>query len=350
MNKIKYLTLGLLLSMGVCNAEVKEFTGAGATFPYPIYSKWAASYEKATSNKLNYQSIGSGAGIKQIQASTVDFGASDKPLDSKELEKHNLFQFPAVMGGVVLGYNIKGVATNTLKLDGQVLGDIFLGKIKKWNDPAIQKLNPDVKLPDQTITAVHRSDGSGTTFLFTTYLSQVNKEWKDKVGAETSVSWPTGIGGKGNEGVAGFVKQTPGSIGYVEYAYALENKIPTTQLQNHDGNFVKPSIEAFKAAGAKADWEKTKDFHLILTNQPGKDSWPIAGATFILVHKKSKNPKATLATVKFYNWAFKNGDKMAEELAYVPLPSNLKDMIRKAWETNLTDEQGKTVCTENVCK
>jgi phosphate transport system substrate-binding protein len=338
-----------LSSIGVC-AQAAEFTGAGATFPYPIYAKWADAYNKETGKKLNYQSIGSGAGIKQIEAGTIDFGATDKPLSSEDLDKNNLFQFPAVIGGIVLAYNLNGIETNKIRLTGEIVGQMFMGKITKWNDAAIKQLNPDIDLPDQNITIVHRSDGSGTTYLFTTYLTQVNKDWQETVGSDTSVSWPTGLGGKGNEGVAGFIKQTPGSIGYVEYAYAKENKMPTTQLQNSDGEWVKPSIDSFKAAAANAEWENAMNFSLSLTNQPGKDSWPIAGATFILVHTKSKDVKSTQAVIEFFNWSFKNGDKLAQEIDYVPLPVNLKKIIRKAWQSYLKNESGQDVCEGQICQ
>jgi phosphate transport system substrate-binding protein len=328
----------LSAAAGLVLAE--DVTGAGATFPAPVYAKWADAYHKASGAKVNYQSVGSGAGIKQITAKTVDFGASDMPLKDEELAKNGLVQFPTVIGGVVPVVNIKGIQPGQLKLTGQVLGDIYLGKVTKWNDPAITGLNPGVALPDAPIAPVRRADGSGTTFIFTNYLSKVNPDWKAKVGEGTAVNWPTGAGGKGNEGVSSYVQRLPNSIGYVEYAYAKQNKMAYVQLKNKDGNFVAPTDGAFKAAAAGADWNKT--FYQILTEQPGKDAWPITGATFILMHKVQDKPAQGTAVLKFFDWTYANGDKMADDLDYVPLPANVKDLIHKEW-ASIKDGSGKTV-------
>lgn len=321
-------------------AAAQDVTGAGATFPAPLYAKWADAYHKATGTRVNYQSVGSGAGLRQIRGKTVDFGASDMPLTDEELAKDSLMQFPTVIGGVVPVVNLKGIDTRQLKLTGAVLGDIYLGKITRWNDPAIASLNPGLKLPDTAIAVVRRADGSGTTFIFTNYLSKVNAEWKSKVGEGTAVNWPTGAGGKGNEGVAAFVQRLPNSIGYVEYAYAKQNKMTYALLQNAAGNFVAPDDATFKAAAAGAEWQKS--FYQILTNQPGKDAWPITGATFIMMQLKQDKPQQAAASLRFFDWAFKNGDKMSEELDYVPLPDSVKAMIRKAW-AKITDGAGKSV-------
>ena len=318
----------------------QDVTGAGASFPAPLYSKWAADYNRATGVKINYQSIGSGAGLRQIEAKTVDFGASDAPLKDDELAKKGLVQFPTVIGGVVPVVNIKGIAPGQLKLNGQVLGDIFLGKITKWTDPAIKALNPTLPLPDAAISPVRRADGSGTSFIFTNYLSKVNPEWKTKVGEGTAVNWPVGAGGKGNEGVAAFVGRLPNSIGYVEYAYVKQNKMTFAQMRNAAGTFVSPDDAAFKAAAAGADWAKS--FYQILTEQPGKDSWPITGATFILMHKVQDKPAQATASLKFFDWAYKNGDKTADDLDYVPMPANVKAIIEKAWG-EIKDASGKSV-------
>ena len=315
-------------------------TGAGASFPAPLYSKWAADYNKATGVKINYQSVGSGAGIKQIDAKTVDFGASDMPLTDDELLKKGLMQFPTVIGGVIPVVNIQGIQPGQLKLTGQVLSDIYLGKITKWTDPAIKALNPSLALPDAAISPVRRADGSGTTFIFTNYLSKLSPEWKSKVGEGTAVNWPTGAGGKGNEGVAAFVGRLPNSIGYVEYAYVKQNKMTFAQLKNSAGNFVMPDDATFKAAAAGAQWSKS--FYQILTEQPGKDSWPITGATFILMHKSQDKPVQAAESLKFFEWAYKNGDKTAEDLDYVPMPANVKTVIEKAW-TEIKDTSGKAI-------
>ncbi|WP_184523620.1 phosphate ABC transporter substrate-binding protein PstS [Variovorax sp. Sphag1AA] len=322
------------------SAFAEEATGAGASFPAPLYSKWAADFNKATGAKINYQSVGSGAGIKQIDAKTVDFGASDMPLSDDELKSKGLMQFPTVIGGVVPVINIQGIKPGELKLSGQVLGDIYLGKIAKWSDPAIKALNPSLNLPDAAIAPVRRADGSGTTFLFTNYLSKANPEWKAKVGDGTAVNWPTGAGGKGNEGVAAFVNRLPNSIGYVEYAYVKQNKMNYAQMQNKDGNFVSPDDSAFKAAAAGADWSKT--FYQVLTDQSGKESWPITGATFILMHKTQDKPAQAATTLKFFNWAYKNGDKTAGDLDYVPMPDKVKGVIATAWG-DIKDASGKPV-------
>ncbi len=325
-------SVALLLGLGVATAGfAADITGAGATFPYPLYAKWAEAYKAETGVGLNYQSIGSGGGIKQITAKTVDFGASDKPLKFEELEKGGLIQFPTVMGGVVAVTNIEGVGAGKLKLNGKVLADIYLGKITKWDDPAIASLNAGMKLPATAISVVHRSDGSGTTFIYTNYLSKVSKDWKEKVGNDASVAWPVGVGGKGNEGVASYVQRIKGSIGYVEYAYALQNKMAFAQLQNREGVFVKPDSETFQAAAANADWQKSPGFYEILTDEPGQKSWPITGATFILMHKEQKSPERALEVLKFFAWAYANGDKMAEELVYIPMPDKVVKLIEHSW-------------------
>jgi phosphate transport system substrate-binding protein len=321
-------------------AFAQDATGAGASFPAPLYSKWASDFNKATGAKINYQSVGSGAGIKQIDAKTVDFGASDMPLTDEELKTKGLMQFPTVIGGVIPVVNIQGIKPGELKLSGQVLGDIYLGKIAKWNDPAIKALNGSLALPDAAIAPVRRADGSGTTFLFTNYLSKVNADWKSKVGDGTAVNWPTGAGGKGNEGVAQFVNKLPNSIGYVEYAYVKQNKMTYALMQNSAGNFVSPDDTAFKAAAAGADWSKT--FYQVLTNQPGKDSWPITGATFILMHKSQDKPAQATTALKFFDWAYKNGDKTAGDLDYVPMPDGVKGAIATAWG-DIKDASGKPV-------
>jgi phosphate transport system substrate-binding protein len=320
-----------------------DISGAGATFPYPIYAKWAEAYKAKTGVGLNYQSIGSGGGIKQIKAKTVDFGASDMPLEPKELNESGLIQWPMVMGGVVPVVNVPGIGPGQLKLTGPLLADIYLGKVAKWNDPAIVKLNPGVKLPDKAISVVHRSDGSGTTFIFTHYLSQVSPEWKQKVGENTSVSFPTGVGGKGNEGVASYAGRIPGAIGYVEYAYALQNKLAYTLLQNQAGQFVKPSSESFQAAAANADWAKAPGFYLLLTNQPGAQSWPITGATFILFYKQQAKPETAREVLKFFSWAYQSGDPMADQLDYVPIPDKVVQQVEKAWASEIKGADGKPV-------
>jgi phosphate transport system substrate-binding protein len=322
-------------------ASAQEVTGAGATFPAPLYAKWASDYNKATGVRINYQSVGSGAGIRQIDAKTVAFGASDMPLKDDELAKKGQIQFPTVIGGVVPVINVKGINPGQMRLNGQVLGDIYLGKITKWNDPAIKALNPSLNLPDAAIAPVRRADGSGTSFIFTNYLSKVNTEWKSKVGEGTAVNWPTGAGGKGNEGVAAFVGRLPNSIGYVEYAYVKQNKMTYALMQNAAGQFVSPDDNSFKAAAAGAEWSKS--FFQILTNQPGAQSWPITGATFILMHKLQDKPAEAAAALKFFDWAYKNGDKTADDLDYVPMPASVKQQIEKLWASELKDGAGKPV-------
>jgi phosphate transport system substrate-binding protein len=331
------VTIGLTAGL-FTHAIAADITGAGATFPYPLYAKWAEMYKAKTGTGLNYQSIGSGGGIKQIQAKTVDFGASDMPLKPEELNKQGLMQFPTVIGGVVPVVNIPGVKPGQLKLTPQVLTDIFLGKIKKWNDPAIVAINAGVSLPDQNITVVRRSDGSGTTFVFADYLSKVSAEWKEKVGANTSLQWPVGVGGKGNEGVSNYVQRIKGAIGYVEFAYAKQNKLAHTTLQNRDGAFVEPSEEAFVAAAAGADWKNAPGMYLLTTNSAGKTSWPIANPTFILMHKKQDKPAQALEVLKFFDWAYGNdADKVALDLDYIPMPDSVVNMIKANWKAQMTD-------------
>ena len=335
-----FVIAGTLL---VSETHAADISGAGATFPYPIYAKWADAYKKQTDVGLNYQSIGSGGGIKQIKAKTVTFGASDMPLKPAELNEAGLAQFPTVMGGVVPVVNIDGIASGNVKLDGKTLADIFLGKITKWDDPAIKKLNPSANLPGQAIVVVHRSDGSGTSFLFTDYLSKASSDWKEKVGANTAVEWPVGIGAKGNEGVANNVLQTKGSIGYVEYAYAKQNKLVSLDMINKDGKAVSPNIEAFQAAATNADWAKSEGFYVILTDEPGAKSWPISGATFILIHKQPQDTAAAGEALKFFDWAYRNGGKSAEELDYVPMPAAVVSLIRKIWSEQIKGADGKPV-------
>ena len=341
--KIAQLRNTLILSAATLLAAVAHaqgVTGAGATFPAPVYAKWADAYNKATGVRVNYQSVGSGAGIKQIRAKTVDFGASDKPLTDEELREDGMLQFPTVIGGVVLVVNIKGIQPGQIKMTGKVLGDIYLGKITKWNDAALLALNPGVPLPGDAIAVVRRADGSGTSFLFTNYLSKVNEEWKTTVGEGTAVKWPVGAGGKGNEGVSAFVQRLPNSIGYVEFAYAKQNKMTYVQLRNAAGNFVAPDDLTFKASAANADWKKS--FYQVLTEQPGKDSWPITGATFILMHKSQTDAAKAGESLKFFDWAYANGDKMAADLEYVALPDNVKNLVRAQWAT-IKDAGGKAI-------
>ena len=324
------------------SASAVDITGAGATFPYPIYAKWADAYKKQTGNGMNYQSIGSGGGIKQITAKTVDFGASDMPMKAEDLEKNGLVQFPAIMGGVVPVVKVAGVAPGQLRFTGPLLADIYLGKVKKWNDPAIAKLNPGVKLPDREITVVYRSDGSGTTFLWTNYLSKVSPEFKSTVGEGPSVKFPAGVGGKGNEGVASYVQKLDGALGYVEYAYAKQNKLAYGQVENKAGKFVAPDDLTFKAAAAGADWKSVPGMGVVLTDQAGDASWPITGASFILVHAKQDKPEAGREVLKFFGWAYKNGGRMAEELDYVPMPEPVVKQIEAAWK-GVKDPSGKSL-------
>ena len=336
MNFIKAIVAAGLVAAST-SAFAADITGAGATFPFPIYSKWADAYKKETGNGLNYQSIGSGAGIKQIQAKTVTFGATDKPLKAEQLDKDGLVQWPMVMGAIVPVVNIEGVKPGDLVLDGPMLADIFLGKITKWDDPAIKKLNPKVSLPSDAIAVVRRSDGSGTTFNFTDYLSKVSADWKSKVGSDTAVEWPVGVGAKGNEGVAGNISQTKNAIGYVEYAYAKQNKLTYTKLVNKVGKTVEPTIDAFKAAASNADWASVagSGYYLILTDQPGEKSWPIAASTFILMHKDATDKAASQEAIKFFKYAFEKGGKMAEELDYIPMPDSVVKLIEKTWAADI---------------
>jgi len=340
---VKFSALVMVWALATGWAQAQDVTGAGASFPAPLYAKWASDYYKSTGQKINYQSVGSGAGIKQIDGKTVDFGASDMPLKDDDLAKKGQLQFPTVIGGVVPVVNIKGIGDGQLKLNGEVLANIYLGKINKWNDPAIKALNPGLNLPDAAIAAVRRADGSGTTFIFTNYLSQVSPDWKSKVGEGTAVNWPTGAGGKGNEGVAAFVGRLPNSIGYVEYAYVKQNKMNYVLLQNKTGNFVAPNDTAFKAAAAGANWSKS--FYQILTDQPGKDAWPMTGATFILMHKVQDKPAQAAAVLKFFAWAYQNGDKTADDLDYVPMPASVKSVISKSW-SGIKDASGKPVANQ----
>jgi phosphate transport system substrate-binding protein len=323
-----------------CAADI---VGAGATFPFPVYAKWAEAYYKETGNRMNYQSIGSGGGIKQIEAKTVDFGATDAPLKGEDLRKHGLVQFPSVMGGVVPIVNIPGIVSGQLKLSGPVLADIFQGRITKWIDPRIAELNAGLTLPDATITTINRSDASGTTNVFTTYLSQVSDAWRATLGAATSITWPTGQGGKGNEGVSALVKQVPNAIGYVEYAYAKQNSIPFAQLRNKDGTFVSPDSTTFQAAAAGADWTSAPGFGISLTDQPGAEAWPITAPTFILVHKDPAKPDQTAEVLKFFVWAYRNGGEMATGLDYVALPGTVTDMIRRTWAEEIKTSGGQAV-------
>ena len=336
--------LGAAAAALCVSAQAIDITGAGATFPYPIYAKWAEAYKEQSGVGLNYQSIGSGGGIKQIENKTVDFGASDMPLKPEQLDKDGLMQFPTVIGGAVPVVNLEGIGPGRMKLSGAVLADIYLGKITKWNDPALARLNSGLKLPDTEITVVHRSDGSGTTFIWSNYLSKVSSEWKSRVGEGTAVAWPTGVGGKGNEGVASYVQRVKGAIGYVEYAYVLQNKMAYCEVQNRDGSFVRPSAESFKAAAAGADWSKAPGYYLILTDQPGKNAWPISGATFILMHKTQQKADTAKAVLKFFDWAYSAaGDKLADSLDYVPLPNAVTDQIRHTWRAEIKDSSGKPV-------
>lgn len=340
---MKSLVAGAAAMAVVTGAMAADMTGAGATFPYPIYAKWAEMYKASTGNGLNYQSAGSGAGIKQIKAKTVDFGASDMPLKAEELEEAGLTQFPAIMGGVVTVVNLDGISPGQLKLNGKVVADIYLGTVTKWNAAEIVALNPGVKLPATDITVVHRADGSGTSFLFTDFLSKSSPDFKAKIGAGAAVKWATGVGGKGNEGVAANVQRIKGSIGYVEWAYAKKNKMSHTQLQNKDGEFLQPDDENFKAAAAGADWAKTPGFGVILTDQPGKKSWPITGASFILMQKVQPDAAKAKEVLKFFNWAYKNGAASAAELDYVPLPAAVTSLVEASWKANLKDAAGKAI-------
>lgn len=330
------LTMAALCFGGVAAAQDITITGAGASFPFPVYSQWANKYHEMTGVKLNYQSIGSGGGIAQIKAKTVDFGASDAPLNAEELNEAGLIQFPMVMGGVVLVVNLDGVAAGQVKLTPAVLADIFLGKITKWNDAALTAINAGVTLPDLDITVVSRADGSGTTWIFTNYLDKISPEWHEKVGTDKAVEWPLGVGGKGNEGVSQYVMKVKGAIGYVEFAYALQNNMAYTQLQNGAGQFVAPTIESFQAAAANADWANAPGFYMVLTNQPGDASWPITGASFILIYKEQADAKIAEAMLNFFDWGFKHGTDIAKALNYVPMPENVIAQVESLWKSSVT--------------
>lgn len=333
--------LALAALATVTTAQAADISGAGATFPYPVYGKWAEAYKAATGTSMNYQSIGSGGGIKQIKAKTVDFGATDAPMSGEELDKYGLTQFPMVMGAIVPILNLEGVKPGEMKLTGKVLAEIYLGKITKWNDPKIVALNKDVKLPNKAIAVVHRSDGSGTTYNFTYYLNVVSPDWAS-VGVEKSVQWPVGLGGKGNEGVSALVGQTSGAIGYVEYAYAHQNDMTYADMVNKDGKTVEPSLKSIQAAAANAEWSKAPGFGVILADQPGAESWPMTAATFILVYKTQEKPENGKAVLKFFDWAYTDGDKMAEDLIYVPMPDNVVKMVEDSWKS-VVDTSGKPV-------
>src|SRR5688572_18151888 len=338
----QFAAVAVMAAAWAAPALAVDITGAGATFPYPIYSKWADGYKKATGAGMNYQSIGSGGGIKQITAKTVDFGASDMPMKAEDLQKNGLIQFPAIMGGVVPVVKIAGVQPGQLRFTGKLLADIYMGKVSKWNDPAIAQLNPGVKLPGDNITVVHRSDGSGTTFLWTNYLSKVSPDFKQAVGEGTSVKWPAGVGGKGNEGVASYVQKINGSIGYVEYAYAKQNKLAHGQMQNKSGKYVDPDDDTFKAAAASADWKSVPGMGVVLTDQAGDKAWPVTGASFILLHAKQEKPDSGKEVLKFFDWSFKNGAASAAELDYVPMPEAVVKQIQASWK-GITDSSGKAL-------
>jgi len=335
--------VGIAFGAASLAAQAVDITGAGASFPYPIYAKWAAQYHQETGNRINYQSIGSGGGQQQIIAKTVDFGASDDPMSAEALDKDNLLQFPAIVGGTVPVVNIQGIKPGELKLSGAIIADIYMAKVKKWDDAAIKEMNPDLNLPNADIVVVHRSDGSGTTFGWTNYLSKVSTDWKDSVGEGKAVKWPTGQGGKGNEGVAAYVRQLQNSIGYVEYAYAKQNALSWTQLKNQDGAFVQPSQEAFAAAAANADWQGAPGMGVVLTNEPGAESWPVTAASFILIHKTQDKPENGKEVLNFFDWAFKNGEDMAVELDYVPLPETVVDQIRTVWADEIKAADGSAI-------
>lgn len=336
-------SLGLAATIGLSAASAGDISGAGATFPFPIYSKWADAYKSQTGIGLNYQSIGSGGGIKQIKAKTVTFGASDKPLKADELSAAGLIQWPMVMGGIVPSINLPGINPGDLVIDGPTLAKIYMGQITAWNDPAIQHLNSTLKLPDTAIAPVYRSDGSGTNFLFTTYLSGVSDDFKSTVGADASVQWPVGIGAKGNEGVANMVKQTDGAIGYIEYAYVKQNKLTYLKLVNKAGMAVSPSAASFQAAASNADWKNAASYYLILTNQPGAQSWPITGASFILMHQNPSDPDAARAALTFFDWAYNKGGDMASALDYVPMPPEIVAMVEQTWADKIKDSSGNPI-------
>lgn len=337
------VSVGIAFGAAALAAQAADITGAGASFPYPVYAKWAAKYQEVTGNRINYQSIGSGGGQQQIIAKTVDFGASDDPMKPADLEKHQLFQFPAIIGGTVPVVNVDGIKPGQLRLSGPLLADIFLGKVTKWNDPAIQQINPDLKLPGASIIVVHRSDGSGTTFGWTNYLSKVSPAWKEQVGEGKAVKWPTGQGGKGNEGVAAYVRQLKNSIGYVEYAYAKQNNLAWTQIQNSAGKFVQPSQEAFAAAAVNADWKSVPGMGVVLTNEPGDGSWPVTSASFILLHKVQDQPVKGKEVLAFFDWAFKNGGDLARSLDYVPMPAAVTSQVTQLWASQIKGADGSAV-------
>lgn len=341
------VAVGVSFAATASAADANAISGAGSTFIYPIFSKWADAYNKETGVKLNYQSIGSGGGIRQIESNTVDFGASDAPLKPAELDKQGLMQFPMVMGGVIPCVNIPGMKAGELRLDGKVLADIFLGKVKRWNNGEIAHLNPGVKLPNKAITVVHRADGSGTTWIFTNYLTKVSKAWADKVGNNKAVQWPVGVGGKGNEAVANYVQRIKYSIGYVELAYVLQNHMTYVNLKNRSGHYVSPTLDTLQAAAANADWEHAKGYYMVLTDQPGAKSWPITGATFVLLHKQPKNADSIKTAMKFFDWSFRKGADMARGLQYVPIPMNVVDMIEKSWTQEVKDN-GKAVWSSDM--
>jgi phosphate transport system substrate-binding protein len=330
----------LTLGLGAQAQAATTINGAGATFPYPVYGKWAHAYNKETGIRFNYQAIGSGGGIKQIKAKTVDFGASDAPLKPEALDKAGLMQYPMIMGGVVPVVNIRAIGANQLVLSGDVLADIYLNKITKWNDKRIKKLNPSINLPDDAIAVIHRADGSGTTWIFTNYLTKVSADWARSIGNSKAVSWPTGLGGKGNQGVAAFVSKVPGSIGYVEYAYALQNHMASVRLINHAGNAVAPTAENFQAAAAGADWAHARGYYMVLTDQPGAKSWPITGASFILMYKSQAKPAIAGEVLKFFDWCYRNGAAMAEKLDYVPMPEKVINMVEKTWAADIRAADG----------
>ncbi len=337
------IAAGFAAALAVSTANAADISGAGATFPYPIYAKWADAYKKETGIGLNYQSIGSGGGIKQITNKTVTFGASDKPLEAAELDKYGLAQWPMVMGGIVPVVNLEGIKPGDLTIDGPTLADIFLGKITKWDDPALKKLNPNANLPSSAIAVVHRSDGSGTTFNFVYYLADVSPDWKSNVGVNTSVEWPVGIGAKGNEGVANNVQNTKNSIGYVEYAYAVQNKMTYTGMVNKDGKAVQPTAEAFSAAAANADWKGTPGYAVILANQPGAETWPMTAATFILMYKQPADDAASTEALKFFAWAYASGDQMAADLIYIPMPDSVVKDVEAMWASDIVGSDGKSI-------
>jgi len=338
---LKKAAIGLIGALMATASHAAEISGAGSSFIYPVFAKWGAAYQKETGNALNYQSIGSGGGIKQVEAKTVTFGASDKPLDDAELAKEGMIQFPMIMGGIVPMYNIKGIEPGKLVLDGDILAKIFMGEITSWDDKEIAKLNPDLKLPNQPIVVVHRSDGSGTTFNFTNYLSKVSSEWKDKVGSDTAVQWPVGLGAKGSEGVANTIKQTPGSVGYNEYAYVIQNKLGYARMENAAGKIVSPSLDSFASAASNADWKGASNFNVIITDQPGDASWPIAASTWVIIHKAPEDAAAAKGALEFFDWAYKHGTQEAKDLDYVSIPGNVVSLIETSWSQITAD--GKPV-------